>query len=51
MAFNFNYCVLTIGVTYQIKVKVKFICNSSFFFLGCNKTVAYLLKVNYVENI
>lgn len=51
MAFNFNYCVLTNGVTYQIKVKVKFICNSSLFFLGCNKTVAYLLKVNYVENI
>lgn len=40
MAFNFNYCVLTNGVTYQIKVKVKFICNSSLFFLGCNKTVA-----------
>lgn len=51
MAFNFNYCVLTNGVTYQIKVKVKFICNSSLFFLSCNKTAAYVLKVNYVENI
>lgn len=35
----------------MVLLKVKFICNSSLFFLGCNKTVAYLLKVNYVENI